>query len=196
MWRARGLRVCWGGGRPKLSGRAREAFPRAWPRRRRLLCFERRSETPTLSPTPRGGLGAAPGRLRRRYLWVRNGDARVGRGARPGLGQDGLNGAEAPGGGGGSRATRAGSGYGGARGSRSPARGSGRCAARQRPPPASVAVEAGGPGPRGGRARVLVRSWDKAPSRWRSRDPDPPTLVSVTPTFNNGRVSWALLASL
>lgn len=93
---------------------------------------------------------------------------------RPVLGEDGLNEAEAPGGGGGRRATRAGSGYGGARGSRSLARGSGRSAARSRPLPGSVAGEAGGPGPRGGRARVLVRSWDKAPSLWRSRDSDLP----------------------
>lgn len=104
----------------------------------------------------------------------------------PGLGEDGLNEAEAPGGGGGSRATRAGSGYGGARGSRSLARGSGRSAARPRPLPGSVAGEAGGPGPRGGRARVLVRSWDKAPSLWRSRDSDLSTLIFLTPTFNNG----------
>lgn len=84
-WQARGLRVL--GGRPAGAERARApGSPLAWQRLRRLLCFARRSETPTLSPTPRGGLGAAPGRLRRRYLRVRNGDSQAKRGAR-GLGK-------------------------------------------------------------------------------------------------------------
>lgn len=60
------------GGRPRRAGaRARLTLSRRrW--RRRLLCFVRRGETPTLPPAPRGGAGAAPGRRRRRRLSVRN----------------------------------------------------------------------------------------------------------------------------
>lgn len=56
------------GGRPRRAGaRARLTLSR-----RRLLCFVRRGETPSLPPAPRGGAGAAPGRRRRRRLSVRN----------------------------------------------------------------------------------------------------------------------------
>lgn len=78
-------RVCVKGGRWPRRAVARARLPLVW-RRRRLLCFVKRSETPILPPAPRGGAGEAPGSRRRRRLLVRNagrgGSAARGRGGR------------------------------------------------------------------------------------------------------------------
>lgn len=61
------------GGRPAEAVRARAlGFP---PRLETASLFREEKQTHILSPTLRGGLGAAPGRRRRRYLRVRNGDS-------------------------------------------------------------------------------------------------------------------------
>lgn len=90
--RGRGWRVCGGRGRPRRAG-ARTRFNLAWwRRRRRLLCFLRRGETPTQSPAKRRGAGATPRRRRCRRLPVRN----AGHGGTARGWEDGLNGVGAP----------------------------------------------------------------------------------------------------
>lgn len=106
--------VCAGGGRPAEAERARaRGFPTSLAAAATASLFreEKRDAHSVPDPSWRVGGGARkvtapvpPGKE-----WRLPGGTRL-----PGLGEDGLNEAEAPGGGGGSWATRAGSGYGGA----------------------------------------------------------------------------------
>lgn len=112
--RARASCVLGWGGRPAEAERARaRGFPTSLAAAATASLFpeEKRDAHSVPDPSWRVGDGArkvtepvAPGKAGRLP-----GGTRL-----PGLGQDGLNEAEAPGGGGGSWATRAGSGYGGA----------------------------------------------------------------------------------
>lgn len=112
---ARWARAVWGGGGlAKPSGRARErGFPTRLAAAATASLFPEEKRDAHSVPDPLWRVGGGAGKVTAPVPpgkeWRLPGGTRL-----PGLGQDGLNEAEAPGGGGGSWATRAGSGYGGA----------------------------------------------------------------------------------